>query len=748
MSANDEKARILIVDDEPPIREILRTLLHESYECVEAYSAEEALTLLQAEDFDLVLSDIKMSGIGGLEMVPQVLLLAPDTVVIMISGEQAIENAIAALQVGAFDYITKPFDLQRVETAVRRGIEHHALLVCKRDYENHLRLLNSVTVNANDAIVITEAEPFDEPGPRIVFVNEAFTRMTGYSAEEVIGKTPRILGGIKTERAELDKIRAALEKWQPVRVELINYCKDGSEFWVDINIVPVADENGRFTHWVSIQREMTERKKAEEALRKAHDSLERRVEERTVELVQTNASLREQIIERERAEEQISYLAYHDSLTGLPNRALFKDRLAQSLIFTSRNEKKMAIMLLSLDRFKKFTDTLGHVMADRLLCIIAERLTSAVRQGDTVARFEGDEFSLLLTQINCTTEVAEIARTIQETLKMPFTLDDHELYVTASIGIGLYPDDGQEPEMLLKNAGAALYRAKQRGASNYQFYTSDMNARAIKRFSLENSLRRALERDEFVVHYQPQVNSDTRQIVGVEALVRWQHPELGLVSPAEFIPLAEDTGLIIPIGEWVLHTACVQAKLWQEAGFASLRVAVNLSPRQFQQTDLVGMIDGVLKETGLHPDHLELELTESAVMENAERAIATLDELRGYGIKISIDDFGSGYSSLSYLKHLPVDVLKIDQTFIRDMTLDPNTAAIVMAIITLAHSLKLKVVAEGVETEEQLRFLRLLRCDEIQGYLFSRPLAVEALERLLLAERNLSELKTLSLSHI
>jgi EAL domain-containing protein (putative c-di-GMP-specific phosphodiesterase class I) len=324
----------------------------------------------------------------------------------------------------------------------------------------------------------------------------------------------------------------------------------------------------------------------------------------------------------------------------------------------------------------------------------------------------------------------------------PFAVDGQELYVTASIGIGLYPHDAMDAQDLLKNAGAALYRAKQQGGSNFQFYTADMNERALQRLSLENKLRWALERNEFKVYYQPQVSIDTGQIVGMEALVRWQHPEMGLVSPSEFIPLAEDTGLISSIGEWVLRTACAQTKAWHDFGFVNLRVAVNLSPRQFQQPDLLRMIANHLKETGLDGGSLELEVTEGSVMKNTESAINTLRELKAMGIKISIDDFGAGYSSLTYLKNLPIDALKIDQSFVREMSTDPNDAAIVMAIIQLAHSLKLRVTAEGVENEDQLRFLRLLRCDDMQGYLFCRPLPVEGFEQLLLEGRCLKMSKT------
>jgi diguanylate cyclase (GGDEF)-like protein len=582
VSADKNNAHILIVDDEPEIRNMVRGMLRESYKCTTAGSAEEALLLLQKEKYELVISDINMGGMSGLEMIPQVRASAPDTVIMMISGEQTIESAIEAMRGGAFDYIMKPFDFQHVEAAVRRALEHHSLLAAKRRHENHLEEL---------------------------------------------------------------------------------------------------------------------------------------VRQRTAEL---------------------NHLAYHDALTDLPNRILFEDRLTQALLLAERNRQTLGMLFLSLDRFKKVHDTLGRAIGDRLLQKVAERLRCSAHQGETVARFEGDEFALLLTQIGGTVneDMGAVIFQINESLKLPFIIDEHELFITVSIGISLYPDDGADAPTLLKNADAALYRAREQGGDNYQFYTADMNARAMKRLTLENSLRRALERSEFEVYYQPVLDINTRKIVGMESLLRWHHPELGLVQPAEFIPLAEDTGMIVPIGEWVLHTACGQSKSWQEAGFAPLSLAVNLSARQFQQQNLAEMVVRILQETGLNAHDLELELTESSIMKNAESAVRTLGELKAMGVKIAIDDFGTGYSSLGYLKRLPIDTLKIDRSFVSDVTTDPDDAALVMAIITLAHNLRLKVIAEGVDTEEQLRFLHLLRCDEWQGYLFSRPLPVEAFEDLLLQEQN------------
>ncbi len=396
-------------------------------------------------------------------------------------------------------------------------------------------------------------------------------------------------------------------------------------------------------------------------------------------------------------------------------------------------------MLIDLDRFKVINDTLGHAIGDRLLQEVAQRLTGCLREGDTVARLGGDEFMLLLPGVEHTKSTIKIVQKILETFKSPFYFNDHELHITTSIGIALYPDDGEDAQTLLKNADTALHRAKEQGRNNYQFYTSTMNATALERLSLEGKLRHALEREEFVVYYQPQVSLSTGQIVGMEALVRWRHPDLGLIPPMKFIPLAEETGLIIPLGFWVLRTACAQNKAWQKAGYPPLRVAVNLSTRLFKQQTFIQVVAQTLHETGLDPDYLELELTEGIIMENIETTITTLKELKKMGVHISVDDFGTGYSSLAYLKRFPIDTLKIDRSFVLDITTDPDDAMIAMLIINVAHHLKLRVIAEGVETKEQLAFLRSHGCDEIQGYLFSRPLPAEEFVRLLQERRTLTD---------
>lgn len=435
-------------------------------------------------------------------------------------------------------------------------------------------------------------------------------------------------------------------------------------------------------------------------------------------------------LERKRAEETIRHQAYHDVLTLLPNRMLFKDRFSQALAQAQRYKQLVAMLFLDLDRFKTINDTLGHAVGDRLLQGVAERLSKCLRDGDTIARLGGDEFMVLVPGIHQPEDAAKVADKILQSVRPSFQFDGHELHVTTSIGISLYPHDGEDAETLFKNADVALYRAKDQGRNTYQLYTPAMNARAFEQLALENKLRRALENQEFVLHYQPQISLRTGKIVALEALVRWKGAD-GLIPPSEFIGLSEDTGLIVPLGEWVLHTACEQTRRWHLQGLPLVSVAVNISGRQFQQKNLIDIVSGVLKETRLDPKYLELELTESVVMQHPDLAAEVLRELGSMGIQISIDDFGTGYSSLSSLRRFPINSLKIDQAFVRDCMIDSDDAAIVTAIISMARSLKLKVVAEGVETEEQLEFLRSQQCDLVQGFLLSRPMPAEDLLTLL-----------------
>lgn len=429
-------------------------------------------------------------------------------------------------------------------------------------------------------------------------------------------------------------------------------------------------------------------------------------------------------------EAELAYQATHDALTGLPNRELYHDRLLQAMARAARQEHILALLFLDLDRFKFINDTLGHHIGDGLLQAVAERLKSGLRQEDTLARIGGDEFTLLLPALQHVDGAVLVAQKVLDMLEQPFTIDGHELFVSASIGITFYPFDSDDAAVLVKNADTAMYAAKNLGGNNYQFYSARMNAKASSRLELERELRHALERDELLLHYHPQVNADNGRIVGVEALLRWVHPELGLVPPAEFIPIAEETGLIVSLSEWVLHTACAQGEAWRQAGLAVL-VAVNLSGRHLQQQGLPTSVARVLRETGFPPHLLDLELTEGAFMKEGSETVGVLQRLRDLGVSLSLDDFGTGYSSLSYLKRFPIDTLKIDRAFVQDITGQAGEGALAAAIIAMGQSLGMKVVGEGVETAEQLAFLQARRCSLIQGYYFSPPLPHEAMTQLL-----------------
>jgi len=438
------------------------------------------------------------------------------------------------------------------------------------------------------------------------------------------------------------------------------------------------------------------------------------------------------------AKEKLNHLAYHDALTDLPNQVLFKDRLKQAIALSRRSDQMQAVLLLNLDRFKTINDSLGYTAGDRLLQSVAQRLSSCVRESDTVARFGGDEFAVLLTQIPRAQDAANVASAIKAALDQAFLFEDQEIFMSSSIGISLYPHDGRDTAGLLKNAGAALDRAKSLGGNVYQFYTAGGTTRALKQLVLESNLRPGLERAEFFVQYQPQVDIRGFHLVGMEALVRWQHPSLGLLYPNEFVPLAEESGLILALGDWVLRTACAQNKMWQDAGLTPLCLSVNFSARQFQQPTFIADVANILKETNLDPRWLELELTESSIMKDPETAIEKLHELKLMGIKVAVDDFGTGYSSLNYLKRFPIDTLKIDKTFVSDVCRDPHDTAIVRAIINLGHALDLTVIAEGVETKEQLQYLSALECDVVQGFLFSKALPATVFEELLIEQRRVT----------
>jgi diguanylate cyclase (GGDEF)-like protein len=435
------------------------------------------------------------------------------------------------------------------------------------------------------------------------------------------------------------------------------------------------------------------------------------------------------------AEQSLVQVTNYDVLTGLPNRFLFLDRLGHAISRSARNHRMVAVLLLDIDNFKTINDTLGHTHGDLLLQDVADRLRCCVLEDDTLARIGGDEFAIVLEGVSEIEEIAAIAQKIMAIFSLPFAPSGQEIYVTPSMGITIYPMDGHDSDSLLKNADAAMYSAKEYGRNHFRFYTTDMNALAIERFAMEGALRRAIEREEFVLHYQPQVDIKSGRVIGVEALLRWNHPERGLVAPNEFIPLLEGNNLILPVGEWVLRTACAQSRAWLDAGLPPLRMAVNLSARQFRQDNLVELIDSILRETGVSPQQLELELTEGLLMENTSKTSAILGQLKSRGVLVAIDDFGTGYSSLSYLKRFPIDRLKIDRSFVRDIITDSNDAAIAVAVISLGRSLGLSVIAEGVESEDQLEFLGVQKCDEYQGFHFSHPVPPEEIVGLFKPEK-------------
>ena len=554
--------------------------------------------------------------------------------------------------------------------------------------EEYLRLLESVVVNANEIVMISQTEEsIDDPlGLRIIYVNDAFARATGFSSGEAIGKSALVLLGEKTSIAEIDRIRAALIAHEPVRAEIILYRRNGNHFWVDVNMVPIRNEQGQVTHFVSVMREVTERKTAEEQLRRN---------------------------------------AFHDSLTGLPNRLLFMERLSQTVERAKEDKSRcFALLFLDLDRFKVINDSLGHMIGDQLLIAIARRLEACLSQHDMVARLGGDEFTILLEDIQQDSDATRIAERVQQALATPFNLSGHEVFTSASIGITLSSTAFDRPEDLLRGADIAMYRAKAQGKACHEVFDTDMHTRVVALMQLENDLRRAIEHQDFELYYQPIVALATGRIMGFEALVRWQHPEQGIISPGKFVPIAEETGLIIPLGQWVLREACRQLKQWQDeyAPEPPLTVSVNLSSRQFSQPSLINQIRQILTETGVDAHCLKLEITESAIMENTESAMDMLLQIKAMGIQLSVDDFGTGYSSLGYLYRFPMDVLKIDRSFISRVDIDGEKLELVRTIITLAWNLGMDVVAEGVETTKQLAQLKALKCEYAQGYLFSKPL--------------------------
>jgi diguanylate cyclase (GGDEF)-like protein/PAS domain S-box-containing protein len=528
----------------------------------------------------------------------------------------------------------------------------------------------------------------------IVECNDTFALMLGYTRSELVGRNMTELYANPSEALELTTLLGSVATLNSVEIELRR--ADRRALWVLENLALVGDGSAAVVHATVVD-----------------------------------------ISDRKRAEEQIEFHAYHDVLTHLPNRKLFTDRLRHSLTRAKRNNKAVAVMFIDVDHFKSVNDTLGHTAGDELLLEMARRLRECVREDDTVARLGGDEFTIILSELRHPEDALGVAEKILAAVQEPLTIGGMPIVVSASIGIALYPEDGHDPESLLRNADSAMYRAKEAGRSTVQLCTDEMKQRALERLAVESRLRTAVNDQQLILAYQPQVSLVTGRTIGVEALVRWNDPVRGIVGPDSFIPIAEETRLILPLGEWVLRTACRQMKEWHDGGCGPMRIAVNLSARQFQQHDLVEMIRSALEDAGLPASSLELEITETTAMQNGEATVETLRALRKLGVGISLDDFGMGYSSLNYLKRFPITAVKIDRAFVNDLTTNDGDAAIVTAVIGMARSLRLRVVAEGVETAEQFAFLRAKDCDEAQGYYFSRPAGAEEITRMLLERRML-----------
>jgi len=552
----------------------------------------------------------------------------------------------------------------------------------RADYAQTRHLHEKALASSSNGIMITRS---DEDDHSIVYVNPAFERITGYSADEVMGLEGRFLVRDDLAQPDLEHIRCALREKREGQATLRNYRKDGSLFWNELHIAPVLDLTGAATtHFVSVINDISERVRYQHAL---------------------------------------EYQANHDSLTGLANRNLLNDRIEQAIAWAKRNGHVMGVMLLDLDHFKLINDASGHSAGDALLKEVAQRLTACVRETDTVARLGGDEFVIILTDLPQPDDVDQIADKILTTLSRPVEVAGRDVFMTASIGVSLYPRDGDHGEILLRYADMAMYRVKEHGRNSVRQFMPEMGSTAISRLDMEGAMRRGLERGEFVLHYQPKIDLTSQRVVGAEALVRWQHPQIGLVHPIEFIRLAEETGLILPLGEWVLAEACRQQVLWQQQGMAPLKIAINMSARQFRQDELSERIAAVFASTGADPTQFILELTESMVMHDVDSTLTTLRTLKTLGLSLSLDDFGTGYSSLSYLRRFPIDELKIDRSFINDIHTNPDDAAIAGAIVAMARSLGLSVVAEGVEKKEQADLLATLGCNQVQGYYYARPMA-------------------------
>ena len=679
--------RVLIVEDNTDDQQLLVAELEcGGYNLVHACvaSADEMRAALDRDAWDVIISDYSMLGFSGIDALCIVQERGLDLPFIIVSGVISDDTAVDAMKRGAHDYLSKG-NLRRLLPAAERELreaaarrEHRLAAQALCDSEARFRTI------FNQAAVGIVHGALDG---RFLLVNDRFCDLLGYRREDLLGMTFQQITHADDLKQHLDlhsRLRAGSVSSLAFEERYLR--KDGSLLWGNVTASMECDDGGKPKYLIAVVEDITERK---------------------------------------RIEQRLQHLTHFDGLTSLPNRMLFRDRLIQALAQAARNGSLVAVLFVDLDRLKVVNDTLGDEVGDKLLQEVARLLLSCVRAGDTVGRLDGDGFALILPDFACAHDAALAAQRLLDAFARPVAIDGHEIFVSVNIGITLYPSDGKDAEQLVRNSYTAMFRAKDLGRNGYQFYTAEMNAKVREKIDLENGLRRALEREEFLLHYQPKVDLASGEVTGVEALLRWRRGDGKLVVPVQFIPLLEETGLIVPVGEWVMNQACTQIKTWHDAGLPEVTVAVNLSARQFQSMDLVDMVQRVIESSGIDPRLLELELTESLLMRNADETIGVLRRLRSMGVSLSVDDFGTGYSSLSYLKRFPLNTVKIDRSFVSEIVSDPDDASIARAIITLAQALKLKVVAEGVETEAQMAFLAASHCDEMQGYYFSRPLAPE-----------------------
>jgi len=701
-----EHAAVLLVDDNADLLESLYQLvtLH-GYRPDRALGGREALAMLAHKPYDVVLLDLIMPEVSGHDLLDYAAERGLDTKLIVVSGDATFDGVQHALHCGAFDYVRKPYDPGELVAALEMAMRQRRLELENRRMQSRLKeseALHRFIVNSSPDLVYM----LDREG-RFTFLNDRVEALLGFGRQELLGRhyseiiEPDFLEEARNLFAERRTGRRATRNFE-LRLKCRHQpdglrASQGLSVWVELTAQGIyVDPN-----------------------------------ERTPEGFLGTYGTARNITERKQAQEVINFQAYHDLLTHLPNRALLKDRLALAIAQAHRSRRKLAVMFLDLDRFKVVNDTLGHTAGDRLLKAVADRLQACLRAGDTLSRFGGDEFMLLLPEVRTRDDVAVIANKILQQLHAPFVIDGHELFVGASIGIAMYPEAGSNEEALIQNADIAMYHVKGRSKNGYQFFSEEMNHHLSTRLTLERELRNALSADELVIFYQPQVTLATGAISGVEALVRWQHPSRGLIEPRAFLPLALETGLIPQIDEHVQRQAMIELARWHRAGHGQLRLSVNLSALQLEQEDFVQRFLREVEAAGLTPAHLKVEITENLLMRDMDAVVPKLQELQQSGAQIAIDDFGTGYSSLSYLRHFPIDTLKIDRSFVADIRAEQRGVSIIDAIVAMARGLRLDLIAEGVENRVQLRYLQAQGCSEVQGYIFSPPVDAQALGVLL-----------------